>query len=80
MQVRFGELTKTELSEARTYLESQQSGLGCRFNHDVREAVARIARIFQSVNLYYRVGIIWLYSVSFKRCFVGAGVFLSPIT
>ena len=52
MQVRFGELARTELSEARTYLESQQPGLGRRFNQDVREAVARIARIFQSANLH----------------------------
>ena len=45
MQVRFGELARTELSEARTYLESQQPGLGRRFNQDVREAVTRIARM-----------------------------------
>lgn len=51
MEVRFGELAKIELNEARAYLELQQSGLDHRFNQDVREAVARIS----SMPLLYAV-------------------------
>lgn len=45
MQVRFAELARQELSDARAWYEAQQSGLGSRFNQAVRQAVGQISRL-----------------------------------
>jgi plasmid stabilization system protein ParE len=45
MQVRFAELARQELTDARAWYEAQQSGLGVRFNQAVRQAVGQISRL-----------------------------------
>lgn len=44
MRVRFGELAKDEIREARAYLEQQQPGLGRQFAAEVSESRDRISR------------------------------------
>lgn len=44
MRVRFGELAKDEIRDARAYLEQQQPGLGSQFATEVSRASDRIAR------------------------------------
>lgn len=44
MQVRFGELAKDEIREARVYLEQQQPGLGRKFAAEVSRSRDQIAR------------------------------------
>lgn len=44
MRVRFGELAKDEIAQARAYLERQQSGLGRKFAAEISESCDRIAR------------------------------------
>lgn len=44
MHVRFGELAKDEIRNARAYLEQQQPGLGSQFATEISRSSDRIAR------------------------------------
>ena len=44
MRVRFGELAKDEIRDARAYLEQQQAGLGSQFAAEISRSSDRIGR------------------------------------